>query len=215
MNIKKIFLSLLAVVCVLSCLTLPALAAEPSSDVPPFPEVFTNQGYTLVNIDGQGTWLILYDKDLVNVRYLVYQSYSFYNFEMDYTLKDTTLKGPKINQLFKLNESGDSWVVSGYQTAHGAATMLTHDFQTTKGFDAYTFYYSTVAIEDSNGGNFFPLTLLPTPLWVEVLTATEANKNLLNQNKTLLTLTLCGVGLIALLIGLSLFGKVLKRFQVK
>lgn len=210
MKLKKILLTLLAVVLTFSCLTLPALAAESVPELPDIPKTFgDNTGY-VVFYDGMKTQAIIYND--------YYTSPNFYYASNDnyvhlyFRSKGNTYGGPVIEFY---NLSGDSWLLSNTNSSGESQPYynLTDDF---------AFYYSTADVgyfDPSAGGMqaepFFPLTVPQVPLWETVLETTEANKNLLNQNKTMLTLTLCGVGLIALLIGLSLFGKVLSRFQAK
>lgn len=68
---------------------------------------------------------------------------------------------------------------------------------------------STFDFYDESGNLFFPL-----PLWVTVEQVTQGEMmGVTNQlNQTMLILALCGVGCLALLIGLVLFGKVLRPY---
>ena len=69
--------------------------------------------------------------------------------------------------------------------------------------------YSSVTIKDENGENFFPI-----PLWEKVEKVTQGEIPTFNNQVVgnLMTVTLCGVGLITLLVALYLLLRTFRRF---
>lgn len=102
-------------------------------------------------------------------------------------------------QLWKIHANLDTvYVTQQYQSVMG-------------GFNKDNLVYSDVNVVDRSGNLVFPP---PRPVLEELLekTAMTIPKKVGGVQKTL---TLCGVGCLALLTALSLFGKVLSRFRVK
>lgn len=116
-------------------------------------------------------------------------------------ITDPTDYGERVLTLsFSANNTVQRYRLSDGEWSYSSVNSLrSFNFDQTLEFD-----YSNVDIFDMYGNPFFPL-----PLWAEMGQVTQGEMSGLTATTdgTILTLVLCGVGLMALLVVLNLFGK--------
>lgn len=96
---------------------------------------------------------------------------------------------------YRLDTTNNEWVLSSEESPYTIGGNNSTSVEN---------LYSSVQIYDENGDPFFPI-----PLWMEMEKVTQGEMQGLTVTTagTIQTLALCGVGLMALLVVLSLFGK--------
>lgn len=205
---KKLF-SILTISLLLFSLAIPAFAVEIPSTLPKVP----NEGSGVKNT--HDVIIVSYDRNpegeillyrLQGILSECYFTVSPYNDE--YVTYTGTGSGNVQFKSYKYEVSTNSWVQVGSTGNYSSPSAVSFNVKVDGGT-----LYTNHPIKDSSGETFFPL---PTGLSAEMVmalakTALAAEKS--NLNKTVLTLTLCGVGLITLLISSVLLVKVFRRYQ--
>lgn len=187
--LTTVFLSLIMVV--------PTFAMSYPNDLPVAPsDLYSNGSYIIFYATTEKYVLINFDTKNPTLQYDD-QSYAQPSLMLNTSTK------------FKWYHLIDGvWTYKGEQTvtASGIGTIIA---------DVKSFKYTTADVYDRNSGELvFPLPLALHQI-VGAVAETEAEKLGIQAVGTMGTLTLCGVGCLALLMGLSLFGKVFQIFQVK
>ena len=139
--------------------------------------------YTVVKV-GDDTWLYMVNDEVT-------ATFNFQTKTLKYTLPANSTKTV---QRYVMRSGDDSWVYSSL----GTLTADTFD-------DTFQFIFTTEDIYDVSTGEVF----FPEPLWLQVQGATQGGMTELTQKTvgTMKLLVLCGVGLLASLVVLRLFGK--------
>lgn len=143
--------------------------------------------------------------DMPNARYFLYQVRSSeYTYLVVYPSTvtptfDSTVQNGRLHFAesygnFRLDRTNNEWVMSSDTTPYDIGGY-TGNVQA---------LYSSVQIYDEENEPFFPI-----PLWMEMEKVTQGEMNTAGQavHGAMMTLAVCGIGCLALLVVLSLFGK--------